>query len=208
MTKTKINGMWVTTSSGEQMWTGTKAQLAAGLADGTIPEGTKVMVTNDYDEQNVYTEEEQMIGKWIDGKPLYRKMYKKLLTKEYFSSVYPADPDNITGIVTGNIDFDTADNIKLDTLVNVGGVVKDQSNGQQWLITPGIGHQSIIRTVDPTFTIVYVQKIATIIRSVDKFIRFHLLQSELNLADFDEGGNYYGKGFDVTAYIEYTKTSD
>ena len=49
MTKTKINGMWVTTSSGEQMWTGTKAQLAAGLADGTIPEGTKVMVTNDYD---------------------------------------------------------------------------------------------------------------------------------------------------------------
>lgn len=49
MTKTKINGTWVTTSSGEQMWTGTKAQLAAGLADGTIPEGTKVMVTNDYD---------------------------------------------------------------------------------------------------------------------------------------------------------------
>ena len=48
MTKTKINGAWVTTSSGEQLWTGTKAQLAAGLADGTIPEGTKVMVIDDY----------------------------------------------------------------------------------------------------------------------------------------------------------------
>lgn len=49
LVKDKTTGKWVVTASGTNMWVGTRAELAAGLAAGTIPEGTAVMVTDDYE---------------------------------------------------------------------------------------------------------------------------------------------------------------
>ena len=44
----KKNGTWVQVA-GDTFWKGTKAQLSAALENGEIADGTKVMVTNDYD---------------------------------------------------------------------------------------------------------------------------------------------------------------
>lgn len=44
----KQNGKWVKTSGGTVMWVGTQAQLEEAMKGGEIPDGTAVMVTDDY----------------------------------------------------------------------------------------------------------------------------------------------------------------
>lgn len=77
-------------------WVGTQEELETALP--TIPEGTKIIVTDDYDEPNesytkdevdtlldekadidnfeIYSTTETRIGTWIDGKPLYQKVVR------------------------------------------------------------------------------------------------------------------------------------
>lgn len=45
----KQNGKWVKTSGGTVMWVGTQAQLEEAMKGGEIPDGTAVMVTDDYE---------------------------------------------------------------------------------------------------------------------------------------------------------------
>lgn len=51
-TKIKLNGTWVDVA-GTSKWIGTKAELTAALAAGQIPDGTEVIVTDDYKEQEI-----------------------------------------------------------------------------------------------------------------------------------------------------------
>ena len=46
--KEKTTGNWVTVAGGQRTWVGTKAALATALANDEIPDGTPVMVTDDY----------------------------------------------------------------------------------------------------------------------------------------------------------------
>ena len=59
---------------------------------------------------NIYSEEETVVGTWIDGKPLYRKVVKYTLETPKF---YPSYPNFDTGI--RNIDY-----IMLDAQVSNG----------------------------------------------------------------------------------------
>ena len=45
--KDKETGKWLDVN-GQTMWVGTKAELAVAVANGSLPEGTKVMVTDDF----------------------------------------------------------------------------------------------------------------------------------------------------------------
>ena len=45
----KQKGKWVQVAGGTRLWTGTRAQLAAALEAGEIPDHTQVMVTDDYE---------------------------------------------------------------------------------------------------------------------------------------------------------------
>lgn len=56
-TKIKQNGNWVDVAGGHRQWVGTQAALEAALAAGEIPEGTEVIVTDDYDDGNVIIKE-------------------------------------------------------------------------------------------------------------------------------------------------------
>jgi hypothetical protein len=51
-TQIKKNGNWVTVAGGTRMWVGTKAALQAALDAGELVDGTAVMVTDDYEENN------------------------------------------------------------------------------------------------------------------------------------------------------------
>ena len=59
---------------------------------------------------NIYSEEETVVGTWIDGKPLYRKVVKYTLETPKF---YPSYPNFDTGI--RNIDY-----IMIDVQVSNG----------------------------------------------------------------------------------------
>jgi len=53
-TKIKLNGTWVDVA-GTTKWIGTKAELTAALAAGQIPDGTEVIVTDDYADGTIVT---------------------------------------------------------------------------------------------------------------------------------------------------------
>ena len=68
---------------------------------------------------HIYSTEETVIGKWIDGKPLYRKVV------------------SLSGLVSGDNDI-SCNNESIDTLVDVYGNLKFDGSGSGW--------QPIVRT--------------------------------------------------------------
>lgn len=70
-----------------------------------VPRGWEAVTENDY------SLEEQIIGEWIDGKPIYRKVFSNYFNDEY---------NNWYSI--GNI-------INLKTVIKVAGMVKQKDDG-------------------------------------------------------------------------------
>lgn len=59
---------------GDSSWKGTQAEFDA-LDKSTLKDGQEVIITDDYDSNgDIYSTEEIVVGKWIDGKPIYRKV--------------------------------------------------------------------------------------------------------------------------------------
>lgn len=60
---------------GSGSWVGTREEFE-NLDKNLLEDGQEVIITDDYDvvNGNVYSEEETVCGKWIDGKPIYRKV--------------------------------------------------------------------------------------------------------------------------------------
>lgn len=52
-TLVKQDGKWVLVAGGTRTWTGTKAELEAAVKDNKIPDGTAVMVTDDYSDSDL-----------------------------------------------------------------------------------------------------------------------------------------------------------
>lgn len=214
-TQIKKNGNWVTVAGGTRMWVGTKAALQAALDAGELVDGTAVMVTDDYDYDEAgnttYSEIETVIGKYVDGKPVYRKVIAKdyVMTTDGTGAdtgkvhTVWTDPDGGKHGIRLGRDFGAISALSIDTLVNVGGVVKID-NTQQWNITPGIGHQSIIAAADSLTTknYGYVPKVAAVHTSVDGMLRFWLFDPEVVLH------NNPPRTYKITMWVEYTKTTN
>lgn len=74
-TLNKINGEWVVTAGGQRMWVGTQAAYEAALANGEIAANTLVAITDDGGQPHRYSTDEQVVGTWINNKPIYEKTF-------------------------------------------------------------------------------------------------------------------------------------
>lgn len=73
----KTTGELVTLANGTRMWIGTKEAHDLAVQQGTMPNNCMVCITNDAagEEAWEYSTSETNTGKkWIDGKPIYRKV--------------------------------------------------------------------------------------------------------------------------------------
>lgn len=96
---------------GSSTWVGTKAKFNA-LDKSQLKDEQEVIITDDYDSNgNIYSTEEVVIGKWIDGKPLYRKAFTGLNLS--FSATTDAWGKLSTSL---DLDYDTL--IKVDVYRN------------------------------------------------------------------------------------------
>lgn len=60
---------------GDSVWKGTQAEFDA-LDKSTLKDGQEVIITDDYDSNgDIYSTEEIVVGRWIDGKPIYRRTF-------------------------------------------------------------------------------------------------------------------------------------
>lgn len=74
----KTTGELVTLASGTRIWIGTEAAHDLAVQRGTMPNNCMVCITDDAagEEAWQYSTSETKTGKtWIDGKPIYRKVY-------------------------------------------------------------------------------------------------------------------------------------
>ena len=71
------------------------------LPNAETSEGSEEMVK--------YSTDEQIIGTWIDGKPIYRKVFE------------------ISSIATGNADLVNIADLKIENLVNMWGTMKNSA---------------------------------------------------------------------------------
>ena len=103
----KTTGELVTLANGTRMWIGTQAAHDAAVAAGTMPNNCMVCITDDApgaDAFNFSTTEVKTPYKWIDNRPIYRKVID-----------LGTLPDNTTNFINHNIDH-------LDIVVNMTGM--------------------------------------------------------------------------------------
>ena len=66
-------------AAGQRTWVGTKAAYDAAKIAGTLPANAIIAITDD-SMDNSYSTDEILTGKfWIDGKPIYRKVFELTL---------------------------------------------------------------------------------------------------------------------------------
>lgn len=71
----KKNGTWVQVA-GDAFWKGTKNQLSVALENGEIADGTKVMVTDDYDDNpKEYVRNQNVLDDWEDVSQSFTAQY-------------------------------------------------------------------------------------------------------------------------------------
>ncbi len=68
-------------------------------------------VENAIEEKHIYSTEEQVIGTWINGKPLYRKVIEGISINDNTATIIPTNIANakivsINGVIKANTDSD------------------------------------------------------------------------------------------------------
>ena len=96
-------------------FTGTRNEVNSAISQNKIPDGAYVSVTDDIDQDydtDYSTNEVKLANKWIDGKPIYRKVVSglnmTLTTTWQDSAIDSSDIDNLIyakGITTGGAVF-------------------------------------------------------------------------------------------------------
>lgn len=83
------------------MWTGTQAEYAQQASQ--IEDGTLVNITDDEgvaDSWHVYSTDEKLVGKWIDGSDIYEKTFTGLsISINGYSWVYWTGVTNIAQLI-------------------------------------------------------------------------------------------------------------
>lgn len=80
----KTTGELVTLANGTRMWIGTQSAHDLAVQQGTMPNNCMVCITDDAagEEAWKYSTSETNTGKkWIDGKPIYRKVASEVLSR-------------------------------------------------------------------------------------------------------------------------------
>lgn len=109
------SGELTTLANGSRCWIGTKAAYDAEKQAGTLPSNCLIAITDDSEDNN-YSTEERLTGKfWIDGKPIYRKVF-----------TYASIPSNTT--------IDISD-LNVDMLIVVSGRGED-NNSSNYVTLP------------------------------------------------------------------------
>ena len=83
MSVNKVNndGTLTTLASGQRIWIGSKTAHQSLVSSGKMPNNVLVINTDAYTNGGEnYSTEEQKIGTWIDGKPVYRKVFSYTTT--------------------------------------------------------------------------------------------------------------------------------
>ena len=87
-------------ASGQRTWVGTQAAYKAAKQAGTLPNNAIIAITDDEVDHNHYSTEETETGMyWIDGKPIYRKVFTGLSLPNNTSALYNLDTPNIQTII-------------------------------------------------------------------------------------------------------------
>jgi len=64
-------------ASGQRTWVGTKTAYKSAKQAGELPNNAVIYITDDEQDHNHYSTDEVETGMyWIDGKPIYRKVFK------------------------------------------------------------------------------------------------------------------------------------
>ena len=63
-------------ANGSRMWVGTKSAHDAAKQAGTLPTNCLIAITDDEKDDEYSTDEVLTSKKWIDGKPIYRKVFE------------------------------------------------------------------------------------------------------------------------------------
>lgn len=91
MSVNKVNndGTLTTLASGQRVWIGSKTAHQSLVNSGKMPNNVLVINTDAYTNGGEnYSTEEQKIGTWIDGKPLYRNVITVNNTEADFTSYH------------------------------------------------------------------------------------------------------------------------
>jgi len=70
------SGSLQTVANGQRTWVGTRAAYDQAKMAGTLPNNALIAITDDEHDYNHYSTDEVFTGMyWIDGKPIYRKVF-------------------------------------------------------------------------------------------------------------------------------------
>jgi len=93
-------GELTTLANGSRTWIGTKAAHDAAKQAGTLPNNCLIAITDDSEDNN-YSTDEKLTGKyWINGKPIYRKVFVTTSPTNAGTTTKVADLSNIDTIIS------------------------------------------------------------------------------------------------------------
>ena len=93
-------GELINIASGQRTWVGTKEAYKSAKQAGALPNNAMIVITNDEQDHNHYSTEETETGMyWIDGKPIYRKVFNITKSDSSQSMIIPYDILNLKEIV-------------------------------------------------------------------------------------------------------------
>lgn len=100
--------------------------------------GKGVTLDNYLDSLNKYSTEEQVIGKWIDGKPLYSKTIEEQITS-YGEGTYPhmtTSISNLKEVINIEYIFNYGSNYEYYSSTNLNMYLSKESNNDIVFIAP------------------------------------------------------------------------
>ena len=108
-------------------------------------------VLKDYlDKKTVYSNEEQVIGKWTNGKPIYRKIVSGTVPESNYYPTVATGITNLDEVVSISLCLAYGDNRQYFTSVRYSYYLSKENENQITIVAPDVEG-------DSTFTIYYTK---------------------------------------------------
>lgn len=108
-------------------------------------------VLKDYlDKKTVYSNEEQVIGKWTNGKPIYRKIVSGTVPESNYYPTVATGITNLDEVVSISLCLAYGDNRQYFTSVRYSYYLSKENENQITIVAPDVEG-------DATFTIYYTK---------------------------------------------------
>ena len=139
-----ITGELENIASGQRTWVGTRAAYDAAKQAGTLPTNALVCITDDEEDYCHYSTEETKTGNyWIDGKPIYRK-------------VFTGTASNGTTVNHGINNLEKVIDMKGTTTADNSVTYPLSHYDQGYMIRPSVSATQLIWTIASFGTITYI----------------------------------------------------